>query len=106
MFYYLVQDLKALVFSLISLHFKVGDTSYSKGSLTKLAAFIDQANLRQIATTLCLAQTYCTMNCGHAQTSCTDKLVHASNSLYIELDVQPYFRRVCLESVRRNIERY
>jgi protein mago nashi len=24
-FYYLVQDLKALVFSLISLHFKVGD---------------------------------------------------------------------------------
>lgn len=27
-FYYLVQDLKALVFSLISLHFKVGGTSY------------------------------------------------------------------------------
>lgn len=27
-FYYLVQDLKALVFSLISLHFKVGGTSH------------------------------------------------------------------------------
>ena len=38
-FYYLVQDLKALVFSLISLHFKVGHlASVAKHAFTDLSA--------------------------------------------------------------------
>lgn len=41
-FYYLVQDLKALVFSLISLHFKVWKpaTAFSFGT-TKLISLVD-----------------------------------------------------------------
>jgi protein mago nashi len=42
-FYYLVQDLKALVFSLIALHFKVRRQSMSVLLLTRL----DQANLKE-----------------------------------------------------------
>jgi protein mago nashi len=44
-FYYLVQDLKALVFSLISLHFKVCNShdSYIRQMLTQT---LDQAHLR------------------------------------------------------------
>ena len=41
-FYYLVQDLKALVFSLISLHFKVSDHRVLKQLLT---FFPDKANI-------------------------------------------------------------
>lgn len=44
-FYYLVQDLKALVFSLISLHFKAShaSTGFLAGFL--LTNMVDQANL-------------------------------------------------------------
>ena len=43
-FYYLVQDLKALVFSLISLHFKVSPDS-KQISLQLLIPYLDKANL-------------------------------------------------------------
>lgn len=48
-FYYLVQDLKALVFSLISLHFKVGQI-----------IFYDRVPMKEIATAdmECLDQAY------------------------------------------------
>ena len=45
-FYYLVQDLKALVFSLISLHFKVGLLPSGCGLLLTLTS--DQAHLRHL----------------------------------------------------------
>lgn len=44
-FYYLVQDLKALVFSLISLHFKVTRHMYTSEVLL-LTSSLDQANLK------------------------------------------------------------
>lgn len=46
-FYYLVQDLKALVFSLISLHFKVGNMANSNFMcpIRNLMGSIDQADL-------------------------------------------------------------
>ena len=43
-FYYLVQDLKALVFSLISLHFKVGLSTPSE----RCSPYIDQADLNAL----------------------------------------------------------
>lgn len=44
-FYYLVQDLKALVFSLISLHFKV--TFRTLNRFLMLIVYVDQAHLGQ-----------------------------------------------------------
>lgn len=48
MFYYLVQDLKALVFSLISLHFKVGRPLTCSVAVAYENA-VDQANLNSEA---------------------------------------------------------
>lgn len=49
MFYYLVQDLKALIFSLISLHFKVGLTrrGWLLGAYTDGDTYTDQAHLNE-----------------------------------------------------------
>lgn len=51
-FYYLVQDLKALVFSLIALHFKVGkpDCVGRESGLTSMHRNIDQAHINNYNT--------------------------------------------------------
>jgi hypothetical protein len=51
-FYYLVQDLKALVFSLIALHFKVGkpDCVGRESGLTNMHRNIDQAHINNYDT--------------------------------------------------------
>lgn len=57
-FYYLVQDLKALVFSLISLHFKVRRAFERVCKYTpQLTKFTDQADLS--ARISCLQRTLC-----------------------------------------------
>lgn len=50
-FYYLVQDLKALVFSLISLHFKVSlvQLHHWRNVVSRVAPTTDQAHLRSLS---------------------------------------------------------
>jgi Mago nashi protein len=59
-FYYLVQDLKALVFSLISLHFKVNWTlaTTSPRICSRETSFPDQAYLKQSRLILLRCQEY------------------------------------------------